>query len=276
MSDSDQTAFNLRGGDRAHEANPTEENEMSEATTSEVATKGESGVALPMASLMAEQGSGLEEVGSDDVAIPYLSILQKMSAAVEKSDPGYIEGATPGMFHNTVSGELYDGEEGLLVVPCYFRAVYTEQGPGKRGKFIAEHPVSWPEAAKTTRNSDRQDVLPNGNVVVRKNRHYLMLAWQEEPVVLTCKSTALRTSKAWNSQLAARKMDDGKGGTFIPPTFSTVWRLTTVRNENDEGVWYTPSVKLVNDLADPDLFEKCRQFAAVVRGGQVTEEGDEG
>jgi hypothetical protein len=195
---------------------------------------------------------------------------------VEKADAAYVEGAEPGMFHNTVSGQLYGGEEGLLVVPCYFRAVYAEHAPGKNGKFIAEHPVNFPDAALTKRNEHRQDVLPNGNVLVRKNRHYLMLAWEEEPVVLTCKSTSLKTSKGWNSQLAARKMDDGKGGKFVPPTFSSVWRLTTVRNENDDGVWFTPKVQFVNDLSDADLFNKCREFAAMVRGGDVREEGDEG
>ena len=278
-ADPDQTTFNLRGGDRAHEANPTEENEMSAATEtnemSDLVVRGESGLALPMEDLFNEQGSGLEEVGSEDVTIPYLSVVQKMSEVVEKQSSHYKPEAEPGMFFNTLTEELYSGEDGLLVVPCYFRAIYTEHAPGKRGKFLSEHPVSTPLAKQTRRNDDGQDVLPNGNVLIRKNRHYVMLAHEAEPVVLTCKATALKTSKKWNSLLGGRKMTGPGGKEFTPPIFSSVWRLTTEKNQNDDGVWFTPKVEMVGDLGDAVLFQKCREFADMVRGGEVREAGEE-
>jgi len=252
----------------------TETSETSE--TSDLVTRGETGVALPMQALYAEQGSGMEEMGSEDFTVPYLSIVQPTSAYLKKNESAYIEEAEEGMFVNTLSDEVYSGTDGLLVVPCYFRAVYTEQKPGKNGKFVTEHPVSFPDADKTTRNEHGQDVLQNGNVLIRKNRHYLMLAHEGEPVILTCKSTSLKVSKKLNTLLAGRKMKTAEGQEFTPPIFSSVWRLTTTFEKNDDGSWFNPKFEPVGDLQDESLFQRCREFASMVRGGDVREEGDEG
>ena len=63
-------------------------------------------------------GTGLEEMTSDDLAIPFIRVLQAMSPQVNKRAPEYVDGAEVGMLFNTVTNSVYDGEKGVEIVPC--------------------------------------------------------------------------------------------------------------------------------------------------------------
>lgn len=62
---------------------------------------------------------GAENVGSEDVIIPRIELIQALSPARKKSDPAYIEGADEGMMFNNVTRELYGLE--VMVVPVYYQ-----------------------------------------------------------------------------------------------------------------------------------------------------------
>ena len=64
---------------------------------------------------------GMEQMGGDDLALPFIRILGDLSPQVKKSKAEYVEGAEPGMLFNTVSKELYNGDKGITVVPCYYK-----------------------------------------------------------------------------------------------------------------------------------------------------------
>ena len=66
----------------------------------------------------ADSGAGFEGADSQSFAIPYLIILQSNSPQVDEDDGKYIKGAKVGMFLNTVTGEIFDGKEGVNLVPC--------------------------------------------------------------------------------------------------------------------------------------------------------------
>ncbi len=66
-------------------------------------------------------GNGFENVSAKDLLIPRLTILQKMSPQIDKSDPKYISGAEYGDFCDTGTGEIF---KDLVVVPCFFAMVY--------------------------------------------------------------------------------------------------------------------------------------------------------
>ena len=65
-------------------------------------------------------------VGQDDLALPFLKILGQLSPEVNKRDGKYVEGAEPGMIYNSVTGELFNGEQGVQVIPCYYKLEYVE------------------------------------------------------------------------------------------------------------------------------------------------------
>ena len=77
--------------------------------------------------------TGFAEVSAEDMSIPFLRILDKGSPQVNKRDGAYVEGAEPGMIYNTVANEVYDGEVGVTVIPCYFNRRFIEWKPRESG-----------------------------------------------------------------------------------------------------------------------------------------------
>ena len=79
-------------------------------------------------------------VTQDDLALPFLKILGQLSPEVNKRDGKYVEGAEPGMIYNSVTGELFSGENGVQVIPCYYKLEYVEWKD--RGKDGSGAPVN--------------------------------------------------------------------------------------------------------------------------------------
>lgn len=66
-------------------------------------------------------GAGLGGLGKDDLAIPFLTILQSNSPQVKRSDGEYVEGAQEGMLFNTVTKQLIDtATQDVYVVACAY------------------------------------------------------------------------------------------------------------------------------------------------------------
>ena len=77
----------------------------------------------------AQTQSGLENVSSaDDLALPFLKVLSQLSPQCNKTSNNYVENAEPGMIYNTVSGTLFDGEQGIDVIAVNWRGLYTPKG----------------------------------------------------------------------------------------------------------------------------------------------------
>ena len=93
-------------------------------------------------------------VGQDDLALPFLKILGQLSPEVNKRDGKYVEGAEPGMIYNSVTGELFNGEKGVPVIPCYYKLEYVEwkdRGKDGSGAPVNIYPSSSDIITKTTR-----------------------------------------------------------------------------------------------------------------------------
>jgi hypothetical protein len=76
----------------------------------------------------ADAHDGMENITSDDVALPFLKVLAQLSPELET-----IDGAKAGMIYNTVTGDLYDGQKGIMVVPCHYERKYIEWHPRGSG-----------------------------------------------------------------------------------------------------------------------------------------------
>jgi hypothetical protein len=70
--------------------------------------------------------AGFENVKQDSMALPILKLLQNGSGEAQKRNQNYIEGAEPGMLLNTVTKKLYDGANGIMVIPCHYKLEYQE------------------------------------------------------------------------------------------------------------------------------------------------------
>ena len=81
---------------------------------------------LPANVFEGDASKGLGEIGQKDLALPFLKILAQLSPEINKRDGKYVEGAEAGMIYNSVTGELYNGVEGINVIPCFYKLEYLE------------------------------------------------------------------------------------------------------------------------------------------------------
>ena len=79
--------------------------EVATTTTPSFLAVVDAGAAAP-AHINTDSNRGNDKVGQEDLQIPRIKILQFISDEVKRGTESYIEGAQPGMFINTVTGEL--------------------------------------------------------------------------------------------------------------------------------------------------------------------------
>ncbi len=179
--------------------------------------------------------TGFEDTASDSFAIPFIRILQANSPQLLEDDPSYIEKAKPGMFFNTLSGELYG--KSLEVICVHFTRDFIEWRPN-RGGFVMSHGDNDKIRERVVEVDDNQNqVMDNGNVLQESRNHFVLLpdSLEDGPMIFALTSTGIRHSKRWMSMMRRVK---GPGGKLNNPMFMGVWELSTALNENEEGKWY--------------------------------------
>ena len=147
--------------------------------------------------------------------------MGQLSPEVNKRDAKYVEGAEPGMFLNTVTKQLYDGDKGIQVIPCHYKLEYQEWADYGTGSGRPEmiYPDTSDILEKTTKGPDGKDRLQNGNYIEETASHYVMVVEPDKTstALITMKSTQRKKSKKWNSMMMSlrQKRKDGKG--FFKP-----------------------------------------------------------
>ena len=69
----------------------------------------------------ADAGTGLENMGQDDLALPFLKILGGMSKELDD-----LEDARKGDILNSVSGMVYKGKDGINVIPVSYQRRFIQ------------------------------------------------------------------------------------------------------------------------------------------------------
>jgi len=217
---------------------------------------------------------------SSEMQIPFVRILQAMSPQLKKREAEYIEGAEQGDMFNTVTKQFWTGEDGLIVIPCFQTTKYLEftpreQGGGFRGEIAATDPI----LQRTTRQGAKE-ILPTGNELVKSDQHYCLIVAEDgsyQPVVIDMKSSQLKVSRRWKTQIALQKVKHPKTGQSItPPLFANQWKLTTVEESNDQGSWFNYQIELVGLIQDRNLMLEAKAFRDSVASGEVKAAPEEG
>jgi len=218
---------------------------------------------LPANTFEDDMGKGLGEIGQKDLALPFLKILAQLSPEVNKRDGKYVEGAEAGMIYNSVTGELYNGVEGINVIPCFYKLEYLEwkdRGEGL-GAPIAIYPSSSDILSKTKADANYKDRLHNGNYIERTASHFvIILGDSPSTALISMKSTQLKISRKWNSMMSGLKLK-GKNGLFTPPPYSHIYNLKTVQMSNDKGTWFGWDVTKVGPVSDKGVYAIAKGFA---------------
>lgn len=182
----------------------------------------------------------------EEVAIPFLRVVQSNSPHATMGDPKFNTLARPGMFVDTVTDELFDGQKGVIITPLAFQIRYTEWWPrnnpvGKKG-LVHDWGTS-DERLKVTRRDPEtnRDITPDGTQVVKSGSYYVYLINPEtgafRPMLLVLQGTQLKKSKAFNALISGLQVPSTRGGTFNPASFYMGYRVTTVPEKNDKGQW---------------------------------------
>ena len=242
----------------------------------QVAEKKKTDVALTS---MFEQdaNTSFSNMDTDDYALPFLRVLGQLSPECNKRDAKYVDGAEPGMIFNTVTKQLYDGEGGVNIIPCYYKREYVEWSDRGEGTSapVAIHSVDSGIIKEATRDASYKDRLPNGNYL-ENTASYFVLIDDGTSALISMKSTQLKVSRSWNSMMNSIKLK-GKTGMFTPAMYSHVYSLKTVQQSNDKGTWFGWNIEKVGPVQDKDLYEAAKSFASSVNKCDVTAKhgGDE-
>tara|TARA_B100000035_G_scaffold126762_1_gene107918 strand:+ start:773 stop:1564 length:792 start_codon:yes stop_codon:yes gene_type:complete len=235
-----------------------------------VAKKEEAGLPAELVDdIFATAGDGVD-YDTSELQIPFVRVIQALSPQIKKNDPGFIQGAGQGDAFNTVTAEYWSGEDGLTVVPCYQETKYLEFIPlDQGGGFVGERASNDPELNKTTRNGAKE-ILPNGNELVKSDQHYCIIVGEDgmtQPAIVDMKSTQLKVSRRWKTQIAMQKAKNPKTDKMeTPALYATMWKLSTVEESNSMGTWYNWSVEKVGYAPKP-LFDAAKDFRqSVVKG----------
>jgi hypothetical protein len=196
-----------------------------------------------------------------------------MSPQVKKSDPSFIAGASQGDVFNTVTGQFWPSEEGITVIPCYQETKYLKWRPREQGGgFLGELSMDDPDLSRTTRNGSKE-ILPDGNELVKADQHYVLVI-DEDGIpgfgIVDMKSSALKVSRRWKTQLKMMTVKHPKTGQLVsPPVFGTQWKLNVIEESNDQGTWFNWAVSHAGFVQDTDLLEAAITFRKSVMTGEA-------
>lgn len=181
--------------------------------------------------LKKDTARGSEQVGSQDVSIPRLSIIQDLSPQRKKNDAKYITGAEEGMAFNTATNELFEGAIGII--PVYFRKEWViwkdiNKGGGFFGSFDSE----------VAAVAGMKDVEGNANdyEIVDTHQHFVIIlkegSTNDKPImeeaVISCSKSQMKPSRQLNT---LARMAGGD-------RFSRRYKLEVVSDENKAGQSY--------------------------------------
>ena len=241
----------------------------------QVSVKQEAG--LPSDALFeADAKLGFENIDQESLALPILKLLQNGSGEAQKRNANYVEGAEPGMFFNTVTRKLYDGDKGIQVIPCHYRLEYQEWADFGTGSGRPEniYPASSDILSKTTKDANGKDRLPNGNYIQKTSQHFVIITdgSSAETALISMYSSQAKVSRKWNSMMMSITKN-GKDGPYTPPPFSHYYKISSVENTGKGNQWYGYNIVKIGEVTDANVYKRAKTFYESCRRGDSSVNG---
>jgi hypothetical protein len=219
-----------------------------------------------VASIIDQYGdAGLENVTANQMAMPFIKLISDASYERRPGHEKHIEGAQTGMICNSVTKKLYKFE--------YIE--WKERGTGGINAPVKIYSADSDIVSQTKRDAQNRDRLPNGNYLEGTASHFVLLLNEDQSPnttgLITMSRTQAKKSRKWNSMMRALpKVKNTKGDLVSQPSFSQVYKLTTVQESNGKGQWTGWAVNHVGQVSNQsafksavDLYEACRKGVSV-------------
>jgi len=239
----------------------------------------------------AHEGAGFEHQTREDLAIPFISVLQALSPQIET-----MVKAKAGMLFNTVTEELLNE---ILFVPATTQHVFTEWVPrDSGGGFVAVYPIDSSIVAEAKARAAESEAdfgklkMENGNDLIETFYIYGITCSMEDATglaVIAFTSTKIKVYKRLNTRLQTFMVKQPDGRKIRPPLYGHLLRITTVGEENKKGKFHNfvigPAtegniMKSLLDPADP-RFQAAAECKELVESGvaraayESTDNGDD-
>lgn len=241
-------------------------------------------------------GVGLENIGRDEMLIPFFRILQSNSPQCDPENGAYIQGAVQGMIINTATNQLYNGKTGFTLIPCYRDHNFVEFVPRTAGGgFVGLHAPDEDIIARLRREQGEFGKLKLDPTNEQSNEitetfylYGLVLIDGEDPVrgVIGFASTQIKAYKSMMTHANGILLRLPNRAPIPFPLFAHRWLFKTVSQQNKKGKFYGWSIGLVGGAPlaarlspkDP-LFQAGADFNKLIASGAVKadyERGDVG
>lgn len=224
-------------------------------------------------------GAGISD-NVEDRGVPLLYIAQKGSKQVNPKEAKFIDGLAIGDAFNNLTGEIFKAEEeGVLFLPCFFRAVWNEWTPqDDGGGFHGSHDRDTPLVRQGKPREGRGDIidLPDGHELILTHMYYGILKDSWAPIIVSMSSSNLSCSKIFQNLMSAQKVRTSGGAVVQKPGFWNVYRLQTYYDKNDAGDWYRWKVSVAEPNQDQELRALAKEFAMACARNEIQASKPEG
>lgn len=247
----------------------------------DVATKEEAGLPAAGAFNYGDMsGVGFEGTKGTDLSIPFMNLLQTNSPEVEE---GNIEGIKPGLFLNSVTGELM---ERFGYLPVHKEEAWVEWVPRiKGGGFVGLHDPAGDLVQELIKANGGSRIPPKGsdgkrisfkhgdNEIIETYYVYGLILNEEGTeaesfAVTSYSSTKIKPYRDW---LTSMYLIKGK-----PPMFANRARISSSKQKNEAGTFYnfhiaplkeTWAKSLINPETEAALLKEAMDFREMVVNG---------
>ena len=205
-------------------------------------------------------GRGSEQVDTTDITIPRIEIVQSLSKARKKNDPGFIEGAEEGMLYNSVTRELYGFS--LQIVPIYFMKEYLLWRDQKLGGGFGGAYGTEAEALADAQTREK----PEEWEAVLTHQHFCLILHEDgrsEEAVVSMSKSKLKVSRKFNSLVRVNGGD----------RFSRSYTLCGVADQNSQGQDYFNVAFATKQgfVTEPVFRHAEKVYELIARGGVVAD-----
>ena len=216
----------------------------------------------------ADAGLGMENLGQEDLSLPFLKIVESNSPILKSDDNVKL-----GNIFNSATNRVYGN--GIKVVPCAYQRRFLEWKPRGQGSGAPENiykPEDQRPVVKRDKNDNKDYVVDgDGSYIEETHQHFVIIINEDgsrETALIAMKSTQLKKSRKWNSMISTT-MIKGKNGPFQAPRCSHIYDIKTVSEDNSKGSWYGWEVSREGPIQDANLYSQCKAFAQSVMEGDV-------
>lgn len=207
---------------------------------------------LPVYMKEVDDQAGNENVGMEDMQLPRLTILQKISDQCDPNHDAYVEGAEPGLIYNTLTGDMYDE---ILFCPAHFIRKWLVW-KSSRGGLVAICD-SAQDAEESRQSEDDEIYYTPTHVVLVVNDDGTF-----DDVTIPMAISKNKVSKAFNSRVKLNRV----------ARFKRQYILSTVHEKNKRGESYF-NFRIENAEGD-DKYPSEEVFTAAFSMYEAIQSGD--